>query len=372
MNSHSILEELKQKLPDELLVLLNERDGGAKLLEQLPKAFPPEVISTPTDQQRAWELTGLYFRDQGRIYESLSLMSSLYDQMLLWQEKSKKRTHKGMPLVWMSDLYLILGFPVHAKRYLMLTLCEDAIREQGIISPNITGTYFRLVWQHGLSDSDLKRYAREVYEKATDNPIDSLFPEWLLQEIDNDWMIELPSPVESGVYTVNKLYIRKLVSNLGERSGLILERLADYILSCMPGCRTNRRLKSGSSEYDIVCSMDGFDVDFRSELGRYFVCECKDWKEPANFTTLAKFCRVLDSTKSRFGILFSKKGVSGFGKTQFAEREQLKVFQDRGMVIVVIDEKDVESVAAGGNFISLLRSRYERVRLDLVSGETAK
>ncbi len=107
--------------------------------------------------------------------------------------------------------------------------------------------------------------------------------------------------------------------------------------------------------------MEGFDVDFRSELGRYFVCECKDWNVPADFTTMAKFCRVLDSFKAKFGILFSRSGVSGENRTAFAAREQLKVFQDRGIVVVVIDLKDLESVAAGQNLISLLRTRYESV-----------
>ena len=65
------------------------------------------------------------------------------------------------------------------------------------------------------------------------------------------------------------------------------------------------------------------------------------------------------------GILFSKKGISGAQNTTDAEREQLKVFQDRGMVIVVIDEKDLDFVADGGNFINLLRQRYEKIRLDL-------
>ena len=111
--------------------------------------------------------------------------------------------------------------------------------------------------------------------------------------------------------------------------------------------------------------MEGFEVDFRSELGRYFVCECTDWDSPADFTLLAKFCRVLDSVKSRFGILFSKQGISGEGKNRDAGLEQLKVFQDRGMVIVVIDQSDLEQVANGANFISLLRTKYENVRLNL-------
>jgi len=111
--------------------------------------------------------------------------------------------------------------------------------------------------------------------------------------------------------------------------------------------------------------MEGFDVDFRSELGRYFVCECKDWNSRADFTTMAKFCRVLDSFKAKFGILFFRSGISGQNGASFAALEQLKVFQDRGIVIVVIDLQDLESVAAGKSFISLLRARYESVRLDI-------
>ena len=107
--------------------------------------------------------------------------------------------------------------------------------------------------------------------------------------------------------------------------------------------------------------------DFRSDLGRYFLCECKDWDTPADFTSFSKFCRVLDSVKSRFGILFSKKGISGTGKSKHAEREQLKVFQDRGMVIVVVNEDDLQQVADGISFVKILRAKYEAVRLDLIS-----
>src|SRR5438093_8954890 len=135
----------------------------------------------------------------------------------------------------------------------------------------------------------------------------------------------------------------------------------------MPGCRTTRRQRSGSTDYDIVCAVEGFEVDFRSELGRYFVCECKDWDKPADFAAFAKFCRVLDSTKARFGILFAKAGISGAGRTMFADREQLKVFQDRGIVIVVIDHSDLNSTAGGANSIGLLRRKYEAVRLDAQS-----
>jgi hypothetical protein len=124
-------------------------------------------------------------------------------------------------------------------------------------------------------------------------------------------------------------------------------------------------MRSGSTEYDVLCAMEGFDLDFRSELGRHFVCECKDWGKPADFSVMAKFCRVLDTTKSRFGILFSSKGITGTGKTKDAEREQLKLFQDRGIVVVVLNLTDLKRVANGMNLITLLRNKYETVRLDL-------
>jgi hypothetical protein len=63
--------------------------------------------------------------------------------------------------------------------------------------------------------------------------------------------------------------------------------------------------------------------------------------------------------------LFSRKGISGAGETENAEREQLKLFQDRGIAIVVVNEQDLRRVAAGVNFITMLRSKYEKLRLDL-------
>jgi hypothetical protein len=365
----SLLVELKQKLPSELHDLLDRRDGAALLLRELPKAFPPEKIAGPGLEQRAWELAGLYYRNQRQVHQALSIFAALYDHMLAAQEITSQRVHKGMPLVWMSDLYSIIGFAIHTKRYLMLTLCEDAVAMNGEVSPEASGVYFRLVWGHGLPNLELKRFAGEAYRLWRQNPDDGMFPEWILQELGQAWITELPTPAEAGVYTANTRYVRYLMSKLGEPTGKTLERLADYVLSCMPGCVTTRRQRSGSTDYDIVCSMMGFDVDFRSELGRYFVCECKDWDRAADFTTLAKFCRVLDSTKSRFGIVFSKRGISGEGKTADAEREQLKVFQDRGMVIVAVNEADFQEVANGGNFIQLLRAKYERVRLDLRSSQ---
>ena len=356
-----LLEELQTLEPD-LLPILDERDAAARLITLLPKRYTPAQVAE--DAARIWELTALYFLNSERVHEALGIFWRLYQQMLDAQQTAG-RIHKGMPLVWISDCFTRLGFPVHAKRYLMLTLCEDALRENGTVSPNTTGTYFRLVWGKGLSDEELQRYSHRFFELAQAAPSDALFPEALLQRVDDSWLTELPSAEEASSYRANTRYIQYLLGRLGDGTGEVLELLAEYVMSCMPGCRTRRRERTGSTDYDIVCAMEGFEMDFRSELGRHFVCECKDWIAPADFTVMAKFCRVLDSTKSKFGVLFSKSGISGAGSMRYAELEQLKVFQDRGIVIVVLTLGDLEAVATGANLIALLRRQYESVTLDL-------
>jgi hypothetical protein len=160
---HPILKELGE-LDPELVPIFDQRDSAWRLANLLPAKYPPaQVAKSPGE--RAWELAGLFFLNSGRIHESIGIFWVLYLQMLEAQTTSD-RAHKGMPLVWISDCFARLGFPVHAKRYLMLTLCEDALRDQGEIPPDKTGAYFRLVWTHGLLHDDLLRYGSRFYELA--------------------------------------------------------------------------------------------------------------------------------------------------------------------------------------------------------------
>lgn len=357
--------ELQAKVPPALLQLLERRDGAAQLISELPRTIGPQDVAVPSDLQRAWELCGLYFYNHRRWHEALPIFQSLYEHMLKHQEQTGAYVHKGMPLVWISDCFGQLGCPVLAKRYLMLTTREDAIRDKGEIPAETTGLYFRMVWFHGLRHQEVSAYAQEIWKRFQEQPDEAILPEWIVQELDQDWMIEYPSQRESSYYIVTQTYVNWLLNKLGAGDGLALERLAHYVLSAIPGCRAYMRKRSASTDYDVVCGMEGIDLDFRSDLGRYFLCECKDWGSPANFAAFAKFCRVLDSAKCRFGILFSREGITGTARGTNAAREQLKVFQDRGMVVVVIDLKDLEQIADGANLITMLRAKYEEVRLDL-------
>jgi hypothetical protein len=365
--------ELREKAPPALFSLTSQIDGAVRLVAELQKTYPYERFVSEDDRlasQRVWELFGLFYLNHGRNHEALALFEALYEQELKAQETNKEWFNKGTPLVWISDCYFRMGFVALAKRYLMLTLCEDAVTAKGEVRAEGSGYYWRAVVLPRLPHREVAKYVAATYRIWETDKEKGLFPEWVLQQADQLWMTEFPTHQEAALCPVSKPYIRHLLTELGDPTGKSLEQLAEHVLLCMPGCRTTRRQRSPSTDYDIVCSIEGLDIDFRSELGRYFLCECKDWKRAADFTTVAKFCRVLDSTKCRFGILFSTHGISGQGKARDAERETIKVFQDRGVVIVVVDKSDLESVAEGVNFVSLLRAKYERVRLDLAKQRT--
>src|SRR5262245_20526066 len=220
-SQNTLLTEIREKVPEELQQnLFNDRDGAAILSQKLPEFFTPEQIAVPSVEQRAWELIGLfYFYQYKRNFDALGIFLGLYRQMLQAQEKLGVRVHKGMPLLWAGECFALSEYTVLRKRYLMLALCEDAISGKGVVAPESTGVYFRLVWRLGMPDGLLKRYGEKCYQLATQDPIKCQYPEWVLQNLDQDWMTEFPSPPEANVYVANVFYVKSLLSKLGSTEG---------------------------------------------------------------------------------------------------------------------------------------------------------
>lgn len=352
---------------DEYLEILQSRHGHIKALEKLKTFFFNCTSETPDENQRVWEIVGYYLKATNRINQAIYIFEQLYEHILNYQFIKNKRIHKGLPLVLISQYHLESGRPATSLRYLMLTLCEDAIRDLdsvGHLDKAEGGVYFRLAFQWGMPDSVIDAYAQRLNELSKEDPTNSFFPEWMLQSIDNNWNIAIPTQLEAFTYSISRAYVKYLYDKLGSGTGKELEYLSEHLLMGIPGCRTYRRVNTRSTDYDIVCAMECNYADFRKEIGTYFICECKDWDKPINFSSIAKFCRVLDSVKCKFGIVFSKNGITGDKEVKFADVERLKVFQDRGMVILVIDSNDITSIQSGINFIVMLRAKYEDIRLD--------
>ena len=69
----NLKDELKQRLPERLFALLEDRQGPARLRRELQAAFPVSA-SHAGDGRRAWGLTGLHYSQDGRPAEARILL----------------------------------------------------------------------------------------------------------------------------------------------------------------------------------------------------------------------------------------------------------------------------------------------------------
>jgi hypothetical protein len=115
-----------------------------------------------------------------RFHEALTVLETWYDYLLQYQKDSGGRLHKGTPLVWIRDCHVNQEHTALGKRFMMLTLVEDAIAGEGHVDPEKTGSYFRLVWWTGMADSQVRRYAKEISAFAKDNGTAAFYPERVL------------------------------------------------------------------------------------------------------------------------------------------------------------------------------------------------
>jgi hypothetical protein len=234
---------------DYLLNTASAEDGGFRLAKELPKRYTPaevafeaQGVARKQSRQRGWEIVGVWLMTKGRFFESLAVFNALYEHMIVYNiTEKKRRAHKGMPLIYMSECFRLLRYPVHSKRYLMHTLCEDAVAYGREKRSAGSGVYFRAVVHHGMSEQMVVDYTRLVHDKALELGENGWFPERLLVELDDRWMTDSPSEEEFGRYWCNRLYVEHLMSGLGSTAGQALERLAHYLLSMIPGCRAYPR-----------------------------------------------------------------------------------------------------------------------------------
>jgi hypothetical protein len=89
-------------------------DAGTKVLELLKREYP--ISAGESD---VWLYGGFSLSAKNRWREALLVHWEHYLGVLSGEVKSGQRQHKGSVLVMISDCFNGIGFPVHAKRYLI-------------------------------------------------------------------------------------------------------------------------------------------------------------------------------------------------------------------------------------------------------------
>lgn len=331
-----------------------------------------------------------YYMHTGRETDGLLMANELYQFLNLYQRNSGIRVHKGDTLWMIALLHEQVLRPWHAQRCKLLAICEDALTHfesvstasASSLSPHYVeyaASYPYLTNQLGMRDEEIAtlfdRIRRNVAPGERHEGRGQFYPEAalsLLSRIDRKFYDRAHRATVSandyGIFVKNRSYLATLVEMLGkDKNGRALEELALYLLSCVPGCRAIPDQRTTDAQHDVYGSFDGQPPDFRSEIGRYFICECKNWSNPVKAATLAAFSQRLHDAHLDFGILFSVKGLTGKQRNTDAASTRRKTFSREGRVIAVVTAADLQALVDDDelSFLDILRREYEAVKFDI-------
>ncbi len=368
MSSDGFLEAVR-KVDPTLAQMLPGRGSLRFALKHLDETTDPDLLVEESfERRRVWQDAGLYYRYNGRIPDAIALFRHLYEKICEEQQQHKEWLPRGTPLVWISDCHLELGHPALSARYLLLTAVSDAVRDKGRVGPE-GGVYWRARWLRGWEDEELDTFYSDCSRIYTSRDPLYSFPEHFLLNVRPRFILPYAAPSELDIYEVNKVYARKVLHRIQERSAKVtgkdLEMLAGYLLSCIPGFEVRSDVRADDTQYDGLVRNTGPKHDFRADLGFYLLVECKDWEKPVGVGEVSQFINKLILQDCRGGILFSSAGITGRTKADDAELQLLKAHYRAGKTVVVLNRRDFEEAAKGRSLISMLRQKYEKIRFDI-------
>ena len=352
-------------LPQELRDLLNRHDAALLCTEWLKTRHPLESLrETDGEAVFQWYMVGMAFSSQRRWHEAISVQKELYELMCKAQE-GHGWIHKGLPLVRLRDSHKFLGHPWHEERYLLLTLVEDAIRDEGKIILERSGIYHRFRWEDGRADAEFREISQACWDEFSKQLEMNVFPEEIIGRLGSNLVKRAAAQDETDLYEINSVYASRLYQKAAKADWKALEKLAAYELCCIPGFQVEVQKRTEASVFDVFIRLRGNYVDFRRELGAYMLGECKDWKKRVDPEVIAYLAQNLLFNECTAGILFSWNGVTGTEEMKFAALTVLRAYHHGGRVILVLDHDDFGKASSGEPLQEILRTKYEQVRFDL-------
>ena len=341
--------------------------------------------------RQAWNYAGDYFLKRKSFPSALAVFESLFDYLssddcrenAMGKNRRQKGfiPYKGDALRGMSLAFKGLGMEFLANRAVVLALIEeimdDDFRDGGFTEQGSRSFNNTMLLNLGFREKDTHALRKEIKGLVGGTPLPMMrYPDYVLQHLDESlWLKRFPSESELLVYRPNLHYLSELIAQSNSKQttgrgvkslpGEPFEFLAQYLFQLIPGCRAARRRVTNETDFDVWCQFEGVMHDFRRELGHYWLIECKNWKKPVGFTEVAKFALVLVSVNCKFGVMFARKGISkGISGFEDAARARVKLYQNAGIVIAVIEESDLDRIIKGESLIDILRESYEEVRFD--------
>jgi len=177
-----------------------------------------------------------------------------------------------------------------------------------------------------------------------------------------------PDLVYNRIIRKNRTSLEKIIKRLdvvddSKRKGKLYELLArkmfeSYYLKIYKRGKVNR---TSTGQMDILFLVKRLEGTIFFEFSDIMVVECKNWDHEVNVKEVRDVSGKLTNIKSKTGMIFAKKGVTGNKRATYATdayEEIRNFFRNEGKVILLITLKDIVAVLNGSNVYELLEEKY--------------
>lgn len=308
-----------------------------------------------------------------------SILIGAWDDFGLIQRDAQQRIYRAGLAFYLTKMYQTLGDAGSAVRWALLTQADDMLGEHGD-EGDAGKQILRTVY--GMTELELAEFNDIAYSNLDevsrrDWSIPQAFAEDIVTRFTSSDKVHahlFASTSSISNYPLSKGYLRGLIDSIKAQTqttkakGDALEDLASYLFLLIPGWLPRRNLlqEDWAFETDIVVNNLNPGANLTSELlGRNFLAECKNWEtNRVGVSEVGYFLYRMRLTHSKFGVIFTRSGISGMKEGDRAAKSLIKrAFHEDGSICIVLDENDLESLADGEfSFWSLLLSRIEQTR----------
>lgn len=350
--------------------LLHEacQDGG--------RCDPMGTEDQSNEGRQAFHAVHNFFRDQGFLSASEKLLIEWWNILGQRQYESKSRLYRAETAFLLSNLYEAMRDHAMALRWAMLMQADDILGEH----PEGGGAGRQtLTTKYGLSVvafDELNRIANECLDEVKMKNDWSKPPAFAEEVVcrfaQNKAGYALADTTSSREFPVSPAYLQSLMDwgqtaqNSNEK-GEALEALALYLLLLLPGCIPHKNVLSEQKIFEtdvLIHNLSPTPTVVTEMLGRQFLIECKNRKEKTAVSDIGYFLYRMKLTHTKFGIIFSRQGVTGEEKREAGYELIRRAFQEDDLVCVVMSDSDLNDLAKGKQqyFWWMLLDKIEELR----------
>lgn len=321
-------------------------------------AFCEPLSSTGVDQNIEYGITG--YQEAARIFSELGFVASAEAILLRWWNKLSRRQfdervwiYKAISALFLTQHYLRLNDKGTAQKWALLTHADDMIGQKHIglgrdylltvfgVSPNILDEIRKITEE-----------CREGVEKQSNNwSLPQGFAEEIFYQVAMNKTASslLGEACLTRQFPLSPAYYSSLIKKIDATTeGDALEKIAVYLLSLLSGCvpRSKVLAQQNVGESDIVVHNFAHDLSLNSDLfGRHFLVECKNWNEKTvGVPQVGYFLYRMRLMKSKFGIIFTRRSISGSSGDRAAVSLISRAFNEDGTICINVTLKDLKSL----------------------------